>query len=34
MFTTLIRWIREAFTEAFATLAKLPPQAIRPNYPF
>jgi hypothetical protein len=34
MFTTLIRWISEAFTEAFALMAKLPPQAFRPNYPF
>ncbi len=34
MFTTLIRWICEAFAEGFALMAKLPPQAFRPNYPF
>jgi hypothetical protein len=34
MFATLIRWLREAWTEAFALMAKLPPQALRPNYPF
>jgi hypothetical protein len=34
MLTTLIRWVRDAFTEAFALMAKLPPHAFRPNYPF
>jgi hypothetical protein len=35
MLKTLIGWVRDAFTEAFALMAKLPSQAFRQaNYPF